>query len=116
MRRSVRPLLLAAYPFAAFFNAPYTEGLFLLGSVGAFYHFHQRRWLMASLFGLLVGFSRPNGCLVSVPLGLMAAQASWQDWRGSREQPPLRADRASGFSSPPCLAWRCSSSPPFSGG
>jgi Mannosyltransferase (PIG-V) len=85
------PLLLAAYPFAAFFNAPYTEGLFLLGSVGAFYHFHQRRWLMASLFGLLVGFSRPNGCLVSVPLGLMAAQATWQDWRGGRDQaPPLR--------------------------
>ena len=82
------PLLLAAYPFAAFFNAPYTEGVFLLGSVGAFYHFHQRRWLMASLFGLLVGFSRPNGCLVSVPLGLMAAQATWQDWRGSREQGP----------------------------
>ena len=80
------PLLLAAYPFAAYFNAPYTEGLFLLGSVGAFYHFHQRRWLMASLFGLLVGFSRPNGCLVSVPLGLMAVQAGWQDWRGSRDQ------------------------------
>jgi Mannosyltransferase (PIG-V) len=84
------PLLLAAYPFAAFFNAPYTEGLFLLGSVGAFYQFHQRRWLMASLFGLLVGFSRPNGCLLSVPLGLMAAQAIWQDWRANREQPPLR--------------------------
>jgi hypothetical protein len=81
------PLLLAAYPFAAFFNAPYTEGLFLLGSVGAFYHFHQQRWLMASLFGLLVGFSRPNGCLVSVPLALLAAQATWQDWRASRQQP-----------------------------
>ena len=49
------PLLLAAYPFAAFFNAPYTEGLFLLGSVGAFYHFHRERWVAASLFGLLVG-------------------------------------------------------------
>ena len=35
--------------------------LFLLGSVGAFYHFHQKRWLLASIFGLLVGFSRPNG-------------------------------------------------------
>jgi len=75
------PLLLAAYPFAAFFNAPYTEGLFLLGSIGAFYHFHQKRWIAASVFGLLVGFSRPNGCFVSVPLGVMALQQVWQAWR-----------------------------------
>ncbi len=75
------PLLLAAYPFAAFFNAPYTEGLFLLGSVGAFYHFHQRQWLAATVFGLLVGFSRPNGCLVSVPLAVIAGQQVWGDWR-----------------------------------
>ena len=71
---SAAPLLLAAYPFAAFFNAPYTEGLFLLGSVGAFYHFHRQRWVAASVFGLLVGFSRPHGCLVSVPLAVMALQ------------------------------------------
>ena len=86
------PLLLAAYPFAAFFNAPYTEGLFLLGSVGAFYHFHQQRWLAASVFGLLVGFSRPNGCLASVPLGLMALQATWHEWRARPGEPvPMMA-------------------------
>jgi len=68
------PLLLATYPFAAFFNAPYTEGLFLLGAVGAFYHFLRERWIAASLFGLLVGLSRPNGCFVSVPLAILAAQ------------------------------------------
>lgn len=78
--------LLAAYPFAVFFNAPYTEGLFLLGSVGAFYHFHRERWLAASLFGLLVGFSRPNGCLVSVPLGLLALQATWPEWRAGKDR------------------------------
>ena len=70
----IAPLLLAAYPFAVFFNAPYTESLFLLGSVGAFYHFHGGRWIAASLFGLLVGFSRPNGCLVSIPLAILAVQ------------------------------------------
>ena len=69
------PLLLAAYPFAAFFNAPYTEGLFLLGAVGAFYYFLRERWVASSLFGLLVGLSRPNGCFVSVPLAILAAQA-----------------------------------------
>ena len=68
------PLLLASYPFAVFYNAPYTEGLFLLGCVGAFYHFHQRDWVRASCWGLLVGFSRPNGCLVSIPLAVLALQ------------------------------------------
>jgi hypothetical protein len=70
--RTVAPLLLATYPFAVFFGAPYTESLFLLGCVGAFYHFHRGQWLPASLFGLLVGLSRPNGCLVSVPLAVLA--------------------------------------------
>jgi hypothetical protein len=55
------PLLIAAYPFAVFFNVPYTESLFLLAAVGAFYHFHREQWGRASLWGLLVGLSRPNG-------------------------------------------------------
>lgn len=87
-------LLLAAYPFAVFFNAPYTEGLFLLGSVGAFYHFHRERWLAASLFGLLVGFSRPNGCFVSVPLGLLALQATWPEWRAGKNRRVVAASLA----------------------
>ena len=36
-------LLLAAYPFALFFSAPYTESLFLLAAVGAFFHFRRGR-------------------------------------------------------------------------
>ena len=81
---AMAPLLLATYPFAVFFNAPYTESLFLLGSVGAFYYFHRGQWIAAALFGLLVGFSRPNGCLVSIPLGVLAiepavrAHARWR--------------------------------------
>ena len=71
---ALAPLLLAAYPFAVFFNAPYTEALFLLGSAGAFYHFHRGQLVYASLFGLLAGFSRPNGCLVSIPLAILAVQ------------------------------------------
>ena len=82
------PPLLAAYPFAAFFNAPYTEGLFLLGSVGAFYHFHQRRWLMASLFGLLVGLQpaeRLSGLGAARPHGGAAAGRSCaRDLRAER--------------------------------
>ena len=75
------PMLLAAYPFAVFFNAPYTEGLFLLASVATFYHFHREQWVAASLFGLLVGLSRPNGCLIAVPLAIVGAQAIYSRWR-----------------------------------
>ena len=64
--------LLAAYPFALFFSAVYSESLFLVGSAGAFYHFRHRELVRAGLFGLLVGLTRPNGCFLSIPLALMA--------------------------------------------
>jgi hypothetical protein len=64
-------LLLAAYPFAFFYNAPYTESLFLLGAAGACDHFRRKEWLAAAVFGVLAGLTRPNGCFVSVPLAIM---------------------------------------------
>jgi hypothetical protein len=67
-------LLLAAYPFALFYNAPYTESLFLLGAAGACYHFLRREWIAASLWGLLVGLTRPNGCFVSIPLAILGME------------------------------------------
>ena len=88
------PLLLATYPFAVFFNAPYTEALFLLGSVGAFYHFHRGQWLLASLFGLLVGFSRPNGCLLSIPLAVLAIDPWLRRLRGVDPSPGSTSVRA----------------------
>jgi hypothetical protein len=71
-------LLLAAYPFSLFYSVPYTESLFLLGAAGAFYHFRRQEWVAASLFGLLAGLSRPNGCFMSVPLGILALQHAWR--------------------------------------
>ena len=56
-------LLLAAYPFAVFFNAPYTESLFFLAAVAACYHFRRGEWISSSCWGLLAGLTRPNGCL-----------------------------------------------------
>ena len=67
-------LLLAAYPFALFYNAPYTESLFLLGAAAACYHFLRREWVAASCWGLFVGLTRPNGCFVSIPLAILGLQ------------------------------------------
>ena len=65
-------LLLAAYPFALFFSAAYTESLFLLAALGAWYHFRKQETLLAGAWGLIAGLSRPNGCFLSIPLGLLA--------------------------------------------
>jgi hypothetical protein len=65
------------YPFSLFFSAFYTESLFLLTMVGAFYHMRRREWLPAAAWGLLLGLTRPNGCLVSIPLALLVLQQAW---------------------------------------
>ena len=69
--------LLAAYPFAAFFSAAYTESLFLLGAVGAVYHFRRRELLKAAAWGLLVGLTRPNGCFLSIVLLVFLLSDLW---------------------------------------
>ena len=67
--------LLASYPFAVFFSAAYTEGLFLLTLMGAVYHFHKNELGRAAMWGFVCGLTRPNGALLSVVLALMAITA-----------------------------------------
>ena len=69
--------LLACYPFALFFSTAYTEALFLLCIVGACYHFERDQLVKAGAWGLLAGLSRPNGCLLSVVLALIAVRPLW---------------------------------------
>jgi len=66
--------LLAAYPFAVYFSAAYSESLFLLGTVAAFVHFRRGELGRASAWGLLVGLTRPNGCFLSLALAVMAGR------------------------------------------
>ena len=81
--------LIAAYPFALFFGAVYTESLFLLGSVAVFYHARRGEFAKTAAWGLLVGLTRPNGCFLSIPLVLVTA-APWlprwlhAPWRRAR--------------------------------
>jgi hypothetical protein len=84
-------LLLAAYPFAIFYSAAYTESLFLLCAAGAWYHFRHAQWLPAALFGVVAGLSRPNGFLLSVPLALLALGVrDGAAEEGPRRRPPIR--------------------------
>ena len=74
--------LLAAYPFAIFFGAIYTESLFLLGTAGAVFHFSKQQFARAALWGLLVGLTRLNGALLMLPLGLLALASEPPESRG----------------------------------
>ncbi|HJR60600.1 MAG TPA: mannosyltransferase family protein, partial [Vicinamibacterales bacterium] len=65
-------MFLAFYPFAVCYSAVLTESLFLLAAAAAFYHFRRSELWKAGVFGLVAGLLRPNGCLLSVPLALLA--------------------------------------------
>ncbi len=82
-RASMAVMLLSAYPFAVFFSAAYTEALFLLAMLGAFYHARRDERWPAFAWGLLVGLTRPNGCLLSIPLALVVLTPFWRQgqWR-----------------------------------
>ena len=80
-RAVVAVTLLATYPFAVFYSAPYTEGLFLLAMLGAWYHLRRDQRWAAFTWGLLAGLTRPNGCLLSVPLALLVLAPLWQQGR-----------------------------------
>jgi hypothetical protein len=97
--------LLAAFPFAYFFGAIYTESLFLLGVAGAFYHLRHREWVRAGIWGLAVGLTKPNGFLLSIPLGILAI-SPWLPQRIVRadcgaETLVRRSPGARGSSAPP---------------
>jgi hypothetical protein len=83
-------MLLASYPFAVFFSAAYTEGLFLLALLGAVYHFHKNELGRAAAWGLLCGLTRPNGALLSIVLAMMAVAPMWDSvkWRPILPPPP----------------------------
>ena len=85
-RAAVAVALLATYPFAVFFSAAYTEALFLLGMLGAWYHVRRDERWAGFAWGLLAGLTRPNGCLLSIPLALLVLTPLWQ--QGRLRRPP----------------------------
>lgn len=75
-------LLAACWPFSYFFSAPYTESLYLLGLVGAFYFQRTGRWALAVWCGCIVGITRQTGVLMCLPLFCEALSRPRED--GSR--------------------------------
>jgi hypothetical protein len=69
-RRAV--LLTAVFPFAFFFGVVYTESMFLLTAVLAFYAFRTRRWLIGGLSASIAIATRVPGFLIWPSLAWMA--------------------------------------------
>jgi len=65
-RRTV--VYLAIFPTAFFFLAGYTESLFLLFTVAAFWYAHQKRWWLAGILGFLASLTRLQGVILILPL------------------------------------------------
>jgi hypothetical protein len=76
-------LLLAVFPAAVYFGAPYAESLFLLLAVGAFYAARTDRWTWAGICAGLASATRSAGLLLLIPLGLI--------WWSSRPRRPRDA-------------------------
>jgi hypothetical protein len=74
-------LLLTFYPFSIFYGAPYTESVFLLETVAAFYYLRKGDPVKAGLAGLLAGLTRPNGCVLAAPLMCLALglNGAWRE-------------------------------------
>jgi hypothetical protein len=81
-RRFAAPtlLLLAVFPAALYFGAPYSESLFLLVSVGAFYAARTERWAWAGVCAAAASATRSAGLLLLVPLAML--------WWSSPERRP----------------------------
>ncbi len=64
-------LLLAVFPAAVFFGAPYSESLFLLLAVGAFYAARTGRWAWAGAAAAGAAATRSAGLLLMIPLAVL---------------------------------------------
>ena len=79
---------LLIFPTAFFGAAIYTESLFLLTAVGAFYFARRGYWELAALLGIAAGMTRFMGVIV-VPLLLLEWLRQWRGMGGEKRPFPL---------------------------
>jgi Gpi18-like mannosyltransferase len=72
-------VFISVFPTALFFQAVYSESLFLLLTLLSFWWAGRARWALAGLAGLLAVLSRSSGVVLLVPLAVLW----WEQRRGS---------------------------------
>jgi hypothetical protein len=85
-RRAARGAVfyLSIFPTAYFLHIAYSESLFLVLTLGAFYFARQGRWLLCALLGMLATGSRLSGLAVMLPLAFEYFQQKNFKWRQVR--------------------------------
>ena len=78
-------LLLALYPFSMFVMGVFTEGLFLLLTVGCLYALRRRRFALGGCVGFLAALTRTQGMLLIFP-----AVYEWVSLRMGKEKRRFR--------------------------
>lgn len=79
-------LLVCVSPYSFFFSTLYTEALFLLTTVLAFWLAERDRWWLAGLVGLLSALTRQMGVVLLPALGLLYLQRrGWSPRRVGRD-------------------------------
>ncbi len=74
---------LSFFPTSFYLTSVYSESLFLLFSVAAFYFAERRHWALAGLAGMFSVLTRNTGLFLIVPLALlMVEQEHAKGWRG----------------------------------
>jgi hypothetical protein len=69
----------SVFPFAFFYGVVYSEAVFLLFTVTAFYGFRTKRWWLGAVAGALAGATRVNGILALPALALLGWQSAGTD-------------------------------------
>jgi hypothetical protein len=84
-RRAV--LYLAIFPTALFLFGLYSESLFLLFAVGAFYLARRGRWWWAGVAGIGATLTRSSGIIVALALAVEAVHQTVEDRRDAASAP-----------------------------
>lgn len=85
-RRAARAAVFyfSIFPTAYFLHIAYSESLFLVLTIGAFYYARQGRWLPCALLGMLATGSRISGLAIMLPLAFEYFQQKNFSWRQIR--------------------------------
>jgi hypothetical protein len=75
---------IALFPTALFFNAVYTESLFLALLVGALYFARVQQWWLAGILGALAALTRSYGMFLVLPFAVLI----WQQYGQSVRRVP----------------------------
>jgi hypothetical protein len=78
-------VLFMSFPVSFIFFAPYTESMFLLWVVLAFYNLRLVQWNFVALFTFLAALTRQQGVLLAFPIVWMAWTSTEKSWANFKQ-------------------------------